>query len=52
MVKKLKKIGNGNALFLDRAIMELIGLAENGEVKLVVHNGSVIITPVRPNPVD
>lgn len=52
MIKKLKKVGNGNALFLDKAVMELIGLEENGDVQLTVQNGSLIVTPVHAKPVD
>lgn len=51
MIKQLKKVGNGNALFLDKAILELAGLEEGGEVQLTVHNGSIIITPAYPEPV-
>ena len=52
MIKHIKKVGNSNALFLDKALMELVGLEENGEVQLTVQNGSIIVTPARPNPVD
>ena len=52
MIKHLKKVGNGNALFLDRAILELIGLEEGGEVLLTVHDGSIIVTPAHPRPID
>lgn len=52
MIKKLKKVGNSNALILDKAVMELVGLEENGEVQLTVHNGSLIITPVHASQVD
>lgn len=52
MIKKVKKVGNSNALILDKALMELVGLEENGEVQVTVNNGSIIITPARPRPVD
>ncbi len=52
MIKKLRKVGNSNALILERPIMELIGLRENGQVELTVHNGSLIVTPVNPAPLD
>ena len=52
MIKRLRKVGNSNALILDKAIIELVGLDENGEVQLTVHNGSIIITPAHPKPVD
>ena len=52
MIKQIKKVGNGNALFLDKAILELVGLDEGGEVQLTVHDGSIIITPAHPKPID
>jgi len=48
MIKQLRRVGNSNALILDRAIMDLIGLEENGEVQLTVHNGSLVLTPANP----
>jgi antitoxin component of MazEF toxin-antitoxin module len=51
MIKQLRKVGNSNALLLDRAVMELIGLEEKGQVQLTVHNGSLILTPARPKEV-
>lgn len=52
MIKQLKRVGNSNALILDKALMELVGLTENAEVQLTVQNGSIIITPTQPRPVD
>jgi antitoxin component of MazEF toxin-antitoxin module len=51
MIKQLRKVGNSTALILDKAIMELIGLEENGDVQLAVSNGSLILTPVQPGAV-
>lgn len=51
MIKRIKKVGNGNALFLDKAILELVGLEEGGEVQLTVHEGSIVIAPAYPKPV-
>jgi antitoxin component of MazEF toxin-antitoxin module len=48
MVKQLRKVGNSSAVILDRAIMELVGVEENGEVQLTVRNGSLVLTPVNP----
>jgi len=45
MIKQLRKVGNSNALLLDRAVMDLVGLEEKGKVQLTVHNGSLILTP-------
>jgi len=52
MIKQLKKVGNSNAVILDKAIMELVGLEENDELQLSVHHGSIILTPTDPKPVD
>jgi len=52
MVKHLKKVGNSNAITLDKALMELVGLQEGGAVSIAVHDGSIILTPVEPKPVD
>ena len=52
VIKRLKKVGNGNALFLDRAVLELVGLDDEGEVNLTVHDGSLIVTPARPRRID
>ena len=51
MIKQLRKVGNSSALILDRAVMELIGLEENSEVQLTVHNGSLVLTPANPKQV-
>jgi antitoxin component of MazEF toxin-antitoxin module len=48
MVKRLRKVGNSSALILDRALLELVGLEENGEVQVTLHNGSLILTPANP----
>ena len=52
VIKKLRKVGNSNALLLDKAIMELMGLDEGGDVQLTVDNGSLIVTPANPHPID
>lgn len=52
MIKKLRKVGNSNALILDKALLELLGLDENGEVQLTIDHGSLIVTPTNPKAVD
>ncbi|HOI54102.1 MAG TPA: hypothetical protein PLP01_02530 [Phycisphaerae bacterium] len=52
MIKRLRKVGNSNALLLDRAVMELLGLDEGGRVQLTVEGPSLIVTPADPRPVD
>jgi len=51
MVKRLRKVGNSSALILDRALLELVGLEENGEVQVTLRNGSLILTPANPKQV-
>lgn len=41
-----------NVLVLDKPLLELLGLEENAEVHLSVQEGSLIITPANPRPVD
>ncbi len=48
MIKRLRKVGNSNALILDKALMELVGLEENAEVQVTVHSGSLVLTPTHP----
>jgi len=52
MIKKLQRVGNSNALLLDKPILELLGLEENGQVQLQVNEGTLVVTPVAPRPVD
>lgn len=51
MVKRLRKVGNSSALLLDKAVMELVGLQEGGQVLLTVEGGSLIVTATQPRPV-
>ena len=55
MIKQLRKVGNSNALILDKPILELLGLEENGQVQLTIQDGNLIVSPARPklvNPED
>jgi antitoxin component of MazEF toxin-antitoxin module len=52
MIKQLRKVGNSNALILDKPILELLGLEENGEVQLIIQDGHLIVTPANPKLVD
>ncbi len=51
MIKQLRKVGNSNALILDKPILELLGLDEDGQVQLTIQDGNLIVTPTRPHPV-
>lgn len=48
MIKQLRKVGNSNALILDKPILELLGLEEEGQVKLTIQDGNLIVSPARP----
>ena len=52
MIKGLEKVGNRSAIILNKALLELVGSQENDEVRINVHNGSIIITPIHPRPID
>ena len=45
MVKKLQQVGNSQAIVLDRAIREAIGLEPGDSVQITVSGSSLIITP-------
>jgi len=48
MIKQLRKVGNSNALILDKPILELLGLEENGQVQLTIEDGVLIVAPTNP----
>ena len=52
MIKQLRKVGNSNALILDKPILELLGLEEDGQVQLTIQDGNLIVTPARPQKID
>jgi antitoxin component of MazEF toxin-antitoxin module len=52
MIKQLRKVGNSNALILDKPILELLGLEEDGQVQLTIQDGALIVVPTKPFLVD
>jgi antitoxin component of MazEF toxin-antitoxin module len=48
MLKKLVRYGNSNALVLDKAILELLNIAEGSVVKISTDGKSIILTPFQP----
>ncbi len=52
MIKQLRKVGNSNALILDKPILELLGLEEDGQVQLTIQDGHLIISPANPRLID
>ena len=51
MIKQLRKVGNSTALLLDKPLLELLGVKERGHVQLTFTSGSLVVTPVDPQPV-
>ena len=51
MVKIIRKVGNSHALLLDKPLLELMGIREGAAVNLTLTNGSLVVTPVSPQPV-
>lgn len=47
-VKKLTKLGNSQALVLDKHILAQMGLSEASEVQMTLHGQQLVITPVNP----
>lgn len=45
MIKRLQQVGNSQAIVLDRAIREAIGLEPGDSVQITVSGSSLIITP-------
>jgi len=52
MIKQLRKVGNSNALILDKPILEILGLEEGGQVQLTIQDGHLIVSPANPSAVD
>lgn len=52
MIKQLRKVGNSNALILDKPILEILGLEEDGQVQLTIQDGNLIVSPAHPDGVD
>ena len=47
MIKTLSKVGNSQALILDKTLLELIGVGERGEVELQVQGDTLLVRPAR-----
>lgn len=46
MVKTLQKHGNSQALVIDKALMEAIGIDADSPLQIAVSGNSLIVTPV------
>ncbi len=47
-VKKLTKLGNSQALVIDKQTLAQMGISEAGEVSMTLHGRQLVITPVNP----
>lgn len=47
-IKKLTKLGNSQALVIDKQTLAQMGLSEAGEVQMTLHGQQLVITPVKP----
>ena len=48
-VKKLTKLGNSQALVIDKQTLAQMGLSEAGEVQMTLHGQQLVITPFNPS---
>ena len=49
MIKKLMKIGNSQALVIDKQTLAQMGVQAGEEVQVSLHGQQLVITPVRPH---
>ena len=47
-IKRLTKLGNSQALVIDKMTLAQMGLTEAGEVQMTLHGQQLVITPVKP----
>lgn len=45
MIKQLNKVGNSNALIIDKTLMDLCHFEPQGSVDIQVENGALVIRP-------
>jgi len=48
-IKKLTKLGNSQALVIDKQTLAQMGLSDAGEVSMTLHGRQLVITPVNPH---
>ena len=47
-VKKLTKLGNSQALIIDKQTLAQMGISEGAEVSMTLHGRQLVVTPVNP----
>ena len=48
-IKRLTKLGNSQALVIDKQTLAQLGLSEGDEVQVTLHGHQLVITPVQPH---
>lgn len=51
MIKEIRKVGNSNALIIDKPILEMLGIGTGSKVQIRVYGQSLIVTPVDGTPI-
>ena len=46
MIKSIRKVGNGTALPLDRAILEQMGLEAGSDVQITMKGRTMVVEPI------
>jgi antitoxin component of MazEF toxin-antitoxin module len=49
LIKKLMKVGNSQALVIDKQTLAQMGVREGEEVQVSLHGQQLVVTPVRPH---
>lgn len=48
LTKTLKKVGNSQAIFLDKTLLGLVGAAEDSVFKVTVEVSKIVLEPISP----
>jgi antitoxin component of MazEF toxin-antitoxin module len=52
MIKRLTRVGNGQALLIDKPILEMLGLGEGDRVRLSLSGRALVVMPVEQSATD
>ena len=48
MIKRLTRVGNSQALTIDKPILELLGITPDTPVEIQTNGHSLMVTPIQP----
>jgi antitoxin component of MazEF toxin-antitoxin module len=48
LLKHIRKVGNSWALAIDKPLLDMLDITRETPLKITVHNGSLIVTPLQP----